>query len=130
MSKQVYRLINDEVVQNCLSLISQWWQPQHAAGKTLVVEIRRVNRSLEQNRRYWAMLGDISKQIRVLGKCYSPEVWHEHLKREIIGLEPLPNGGVKAKSSKGLSVDEFANYMTMVEVWAAEQNVIFSERYL
>lgn len=124
MSKSAYFVLEDTTkATNCINTIAAYWQRQHEAGKTLAVTIKRVNRSYRQNKRYWAILARVSEQLRPLNKQYSSEVWHEHFKREFLGVEPLPSGNYMAKSSAKLSVDEFAEYMTQVEAWAVDNGV-------
>lgn len=45
----------------------------------VVVELGRVNKSREQEKRYHAMIGDIAKQIDFDGKKFSVEVWKAKL---------------------------------------------------
>lgn len=88
-------------------------------------------RSNEQNRRYWAILNEISDQFKPSGATYSPETWHKYFKIRFLGADDikLPNGKVitEPKSSASLHVDEMNDYMTKIEVFAAEHGVIINE---
>jgi hypothetical protein len=45
------------------------------AGHRLVLEVKPETRSNEQNKRLWAMLTDISRQVDWYGQKLSPEDW-------------------------------------------------------
>ena len=47
----------------------------------VVIQKHVKKRTGGQNRYQWkAILGDISRQVRIDGKGFTPAVWHEHLK--------------------------------------------------
>ena len=96
----------------------------------VTVEAHKPNRSYEQNARYWALLTEISQQApsSMGGEWHSAEIWHEYCAKRFLGMEAGPFGhGVRKRTSK-LKVSEFADYMTQVEAWAADElGVRFSE---
>ena len=50
-------------------------------GMEVVIQKHVKKRTDGQNRYQWkAILGDISRQVRIDGKSYTPKIWHEHLK--------------------------------------------------
>jgi hypothetical protein len=104
-------------------LINANWQAMVEAGKPLAVIVQeyRAKRSLDQNRRYWLLLNNIAENAWVNGRRFSSEAWHEHFKRLHIGLEETPGGGSIGISTTSLSVGEFADYMTKVEAYAADE---------
>ena len=63
-------------------------EAQKALGKLptdrsmeVVIQKHVKKRTQGQNRYQWkAILGDISRQVRIDGKGFTPEIWHEHLK--------------------------------------------------
>ena len=101
-------------------------------GKQVVyrvtVEELRSTRSTEQNARYWALVTAISQTAPdyMGGEHHTPEVWHEYLARRFLGMEPGPFGEGVRKSTAKLKVGEFMDYMTQIEIWAAEQFEGFS----
>jgi hypothetical protein len=92
---------------------------------------RREKRSSEANRRYWALVTEISEKLKPQGVAYGITPWHEWLKSRFLGCEDmrLPNGATMTQplSSSDLEPPEFSDYMTAVEAWAAEQGVYLSE---
>lgn len=105
-----------------------------AAPEGTVVKFQpEPTRSLEQNAKLWAMLGDISKQVLHNGKHRSPESWKllmmHALKYECafeIGLngEPFPVG---FRSSQ-LGVKQMAELISWIYAYGAENGVVWSER--
>lgn len=87
----------------------------------IVIRLRKSKRSIEQNKRYWAMLREIAATVWIEGKQYSDEVWHEQFKRWFIGMIEMPDGSMVGISTTTLNVGEFGEYMTRIEHWCAEQ---------
>jgi hypothetical protein len=100
-------------------------------GWILTFQKIKDRRRTAQNRRYWAILHEISEQLLVNNQMLSADTWHEWAKRRFIGAReiPLPDGEViyLGMSSTELSVAEFSDYMQMLEAWAIEKNVIFND---
>jgi hypothetical protein len=101
-----------------------------AAEDGMVLEIKASKRSLEQNRYYWAILGDISEQV-VPGRDYEPSIWHEYLRGLFLPerMIELPDGSLKMlePSTAELKRDEFTQYLEKVIRFAIEHDVVFSE---
>lgn len=121
MTQKTYVIRSEGIAINACKAIIGNWERMAADGKHMAVTIKRTNRSLEQNARYWAILNAFSKTVKIGGRHFAPDVLHEHLKREFIGITALPSGMPMAKSSAALAVDEFVAYTQQVEVWMIEQ---------
>ena len=95
-----------------------------------VLEVRPAKRSLDSNRYYWAVLGDISEQM-VVGKAYEPSIWHEYLRALFLPerMIELPDGSIKMlePSTSELNQTLFSEYVEKVVRWALEHEVKFSE---
>jgi len=95
-----------------------------------VLEVRPPKRSLDSNRYYWAVLGDISEQM-VVGKAYEPSIWHEYLRALFLPerMIELPDGSIKMlePSTSELNQSMFSEYVEKVVKWALEHDVKFSE---
>lgn len=91
----------------------------------VIVRPRKSKRSIEQNKRYWALLREIAATVWIDGRQFSDEVWHEQFRRWFIGMDEIvmPDGEVTVRgiSTTTLSVAEFTDYMTRIEQWCAEQ---------
>lgn len=112
--RQIYVLSHLQARQNAAQAVMQ-------AADGMVVEIKEKTRSLESNARYWSngVLAQISRKAEVNGQKFSAEAWHEFFKREFLGTIELPNGEIASKSSAGLSVSEFRDFVMLVEAYAA-----------
>lgn len=98
---------------------------QAKLGSTIKIE---RTRTVKQNSRYWGngVLAQIARKASVNGKRFSAESWHEHFKRLFIGIEEMPDGSVRGKSSKELEIEEFAKFAQQVEAYAVtELGVVF-----
>ncbi len=95
-----------------------------------ILEVRPPKRSLDSNRYYWAVLGDISEQM-VVGKAYEPSIWHEYFKQLFLPdlMQELPDGSLSIvpPSSTKLTQKEFSEYLEKVVKWSLEHDVKFSE---
>lgn len=107
-----------------------------AATKTpfeVLVKPLRLKRTVAQNRRYWAILRDISEQwYSAEGYRYTQSQLHEEFKRLYLGSEDEWvgfDGMVRSVpiSTTILSTKEFNEYMEMVEAWAADAGVVLSD---
>ncbi len=97
----------------------------------LVLRKRVYKRSTEQNKRYWALLNEISEGLPVQGVAHSAEAWHHYFRQKFIGSEDLtlPTGKVFSQpiSTTTLDIGSFGEYMTQIESWAAGHGLLFSE---
>ena len=95
-----------------------------------ILEVRPPKRSLDSNRYYWAVLGDISEQV-VPGKSYEPSIWHEYLRALFLPerMVELPDGSIKMlePSTSELNQATFSEYTEKVIKWALEHDVRFSD---
>ncbi|MEV1657153.1 recombination protein NinB [Pseudomonas aeruginosa] len=89
-------------------------------GYELVLRPLKSKRSIEQNKRYHALLRDLSAVAWLDGRQYGPEAWAEYFKQTFIGWDDLPGGGKRGISTTTLSVAEFSQYMLQIEVWCSE----------
>lgn len=102
-----------------------------AAPVGAVLTIAPPKRSTDQNKRFWAMLSDISRAMPG-GRRHTPEVWKclfmhamGHSSRFEMGLnnEPFPMGFHSSQLSKA----QMGDLMTFMEAWGAEHGVQFRE---
>jgi hypothetical protein len=95
-----------------------------------ILEVRPPKRSLDSNRYYWAVLGDISEQV-VPGRFYEPSVYHEYFRTLFLPerMVELPDGSIKMlePSTSELNQATFSDYTEKVVKWALEHDVRFSD---
>ena len=95
-----------------------------------ILEVRPPKRSLDSNRYYWAVLGDISEQV-VPGRFYEPSVYHEYFRTLFLSerMVELPDGSLKMlePSTSELNQSSFSEYVEKVVMWALQNDVKFSD---
>lgn len=92
--------------------------------------VKPQTRSSEQNRRLWAMLTDISKQVDWYGRKLTPEDWKHVLSASLKKQDAVPgiDGGfvVLGLSTSKMTKGEMADLQTLIEAFGAQQDVKFS----
>lgn len=100
------------------------------AGHRMVVEVRKETRSLEQNRRLWAMLTDVSKQVNWYGRKLSEDEWKHVFTASLAKQDVVPgiDGGfvVLGKSTSKMTKPEMSELQELIEAFGAQQGVKFT----
>ncbi len=98
------------------------------AGHRLVLEVKPETRSNEQNRRLWAMLTDISRQVDWYGQKLSPEDWKHMFTASLKKTRAVPgiDGGivVLGQSTSKMTKAEMCELQELIEAFAVERNVM------
>lgn len=102
------------------------------ADKAYVVKIKEGStRTLSQNRRLWAMLGDISRQVRWHDQKLSSEDWKHVFTAAIKGQRIVPGLDgqlvVLGVSTSGESIKFISEVIEMMYAFGAEHNVWWSD---
>lgn len=99
-------------------------------GQRIVVEVRPETRTLAQNSRLWAMLADISKQVKWYGRKLTPENWKDLLTAALYKHEVVPgiDGGfvVLGLSTRKMTKPEMCELQDLIEAFGAQQGVKFT----
>lgn len=129
MRKQVFEIRSPVIQQNAIQYIQQIY-PNHE--KPLIVTIQEKSRSLDQNRRLWATLHDISEQVNWHGRKLDSESWKciftAALKKQDV-VPNLTNDGfvVLGQSTSKMRVSEFSDLLELINSFGAERGVKWSE---
>lgn len=123
-----------EPVQAHKAMTAQIWpllKSHLMAGRRMVLELRAEKRSDPQNRRLWAMLSDISRQVEWYGKKLTSEDWKHIFSSSLRKLEVVPNLDGTGFVALGLSTSkmtkaEMSDMQTLMEAFGAERGVKFS----
>jgi len=90
---------------------------------------RPPRRSLDQNARMWAMLGEISAQVDWHGQKLTPENWKDVFTAALKRQEVVPGleGGfvVLGTSTRRMSKAEMGDLMELMAAFAAQRGVVF-----
>lgn len=101
-----------------------------SAGRRMVMELRPEKRSDPQNRRMWAMLGEIATQVDWYGQKLSADDWKHVLSASLTKQRVAPGieGGfvVLGLSTSKMSKAEMSDLQTLMEAFGADKGVKFS----
>lgn len=97
-----------------------------------VVSIKPATRTLEQNAKLWAMLGEISVQVDWHGRKLDAESWKHLFTSSLKKMDVVPNLEGTGFVALGLSTSkmtkrELADLITLIEAFSAQHGVIFKE---
>jgi hypothetical protein len=97
------------------------------AGRRMTIDVKPETRSLAQNARLWAMLGDISKQVDWYGRKLTPEEWKHVFTASLAKQDVVPglDGGfvVLGKSTSKMTKAEMSELQELMLAFAAQQGV-------
>lgn len=129
MTPRTFHIDNRHKLHHVLSLLANLLiDPEKPLE--IVVKPATRSRSVEQNKRYWAIVQEIA-DTPVQGKLYPSESWHEYLKGAILGFNEieLPNKKTIQQpiSTTTLDTVEFSDYMEKVCAWAAQHGILISD---
>ena len=100
-----------------------------AGDQRLTLEIRPEKRSDAQNRRLWAMLTDISRQVDWYGQRLSSEEWKDVFTAAMKKQKVVPglDGGfvVCGQRTSRMTKPEMAELQILMEAFAADRGVHF-----
>lgn len=118
-------------VQAHQAIATAWTEcvkPMLLAGHRLVLEVKPETRSNEQNRRLWAMLTDISRQVDWYGQKLSPEDWKHMFTASLKKTRAVPgiDGGivVLGQSTSKMTKAEMCELQELMSAFAAERGVL------
>lgn len=134
-TKQQFFLRNEQVRSNSVEFIRKLPTDEK---KPLVVSIRPITRTLEQNSKLHAMLGDIAKQCEFQGKKRDIDTW----KAIFVSAHKIATGGQAEmaiglegevinlrESTAQMGVKRLASLITYIEAWGIQNGVHFNDRW-
>lgn len=108
------------------------------AGKPLRMEIKPENKSRDQEKKYYAMIGEIATQASHLGAKWDAEDW-KRLLVDLFAKETGLQGGkiIPSLDSTGIvqlglqtrnfTKEQAAEFITFLESWGATNGIIFKD---
>lgn len=123
--KQQYLLRNTNIRANAINAINQL---QLDEKRPVVIEIKEMKRSIDQNSKLWAILGDISSQVEWHGRKLSSESWKHIFTAALIKQEVVPNLSgdgfvVLGQSTSKMTVAQMRDLIELIQAFGAERNV-------
>lgn len=130
MTKQIYKLVSEQVKNNLINVIRSL---PCDSKNPLVIVIQELTRTLEQNARMWATLSDISKQVQWYGLMLKPEEWKHVFTATLKGQKSVPNLDgtgfiILGQSTKAMTKKELSELLELAYSFGIEHNVKFSDK--
>lgn len=101
------------------------------AGHRMVLELRPEKRSTPQNRKLWAMLGEIAAQVEWHGQRLDSEDWKHILTASLKKQRAVPglDGGfvVLGTKTSRMTKAEMSDLIELMHAFGAEHGVVFSD---
>ena len=105
------------------------WTLEHPVSVT--VSHYKPTRSLEQNAKMWAMLGDIAKQVEWHGRKLTPENWKDMATAALRGQDAVPGieGGfvVLGRRTSKMSTSDMSELIEFLYAFGGEHEVEWTE---
>lgn len=131
--KQTLMLRDERIRQNAINIIQSLLTDK---DRPVTIRISDYKRNLDQNAKFHALLGDISRQAEWCGKKLKPEQWkvllisgHAVATKQQAEIVPGIEGEFVniRESSAEMSVSRMASLIEYVTAWAAGQGIKFTE---
>lgn len=118
-------------IRFALSWVQQMVEKALPAGP-VQISLGRPRRTLDQNKKLWPMLTDISRQVDWYGQKLSPEDWKHVLTASLTKQRAVPgiDGGfvVLGVSTSRMNKELFSQLIELIYAFGAEQGVQWSEQ--
>lgn len=100
--------------------------------KPIIVTIQERNRSLDQNRKLWACLADVSRQVEWHGRWLDAESWKCVFTAALKKQDVVPNLNgdgfvVIGQSTSKMRVSEFAELLELIQAFGSEREIKWSD---
>ncbi len=107
----------------------EWAKLQLADGHQLQLVVKKPTRSAAQNRRMWAMLADVSRQVDWHGQKLTGAEWKDVFTAALKRQKVVPgiDGGfvVLGSSTSKMDKAQMGELMDLMEAFGAQQGVRF-----
>lgn len=127
----VKRIERPDQIRFALSWVQQMVEKALPAGP-VQISLGRPRRTLDQNKKLWPMLTDISRQVDWYGQKLSPEDWKHVLTASLTKQRAVPgiDGGfvVLGVSTSRMNKELFSQLIELIYAFGAEQGVQWSEQ--
>jgi urease gamma subunit len=121
MKAKTYILREEQIKGNAIAMLRSL--PIEPLLRLSIVEVKSI-RSLEQNKKMWSMLGDISKQVEWHGMKLTKENWKDMITAALKGQKVVPGleGGfvVLGQSTSRMSIKEMIDVIEFAYAFGAD----------
>ncbi|HGY1897163.1 TPA: recombination protein NinB [Klebsiella aerogenes] len=132
--KQQFHLINESVKQNAINFIRTLPVDQK---RPLILDIKEMTRTLDQNRKMWPLLKDLSDQVTWFGNKYDSDDWKDLItamvakaKKQEQRMAPGLDGGVVmfGQRTSKMTVRQMVEVIDAIYWFGTQHGVKFSEK--
>ena len=132
--KQQFHLVNDAIKQNAISYIRDL-PVDHK--RPLVLDIKEPTRTIEQNKKMWPLLKDLSDQVIWFGNKYDSDDFKDLItamvaksKKQEQRMAPGLDGGVVmfGQRTRKMTVRPMVEVIEAIYWFGTQQGVQFSEK--
>ena len=132
--KQQFHLINESVKQNAINFIRTLPVDQK---RPLILDIKKMTRTLDQNRKMWPLLNDLSDQVTWFGNKYDSDDWKDLItamvakaKKQEQRMAPGLDGGVVmfGQRTSKMTVRQMVEVIEAIYWFGTQHGVKFSEK--
>lgn len=124
MSKRVFFLVHDAARTNAIRCVQE-------APEGYCVEVKERTRSLDQNAKMWAMLGDVARQVEWHGAYLTTHNWKDMFTASLKRQQVVPgiDGGfvVLGSRTSGMTKSEMVELIEFMYAFGAERGVQWSD---
>ena len=130
MSQNSYKVTELRQIGNAVQWMVELVE-KGLAGGTVVITLGREGRTLDQNAKLWAILNDVSAQVDWYGQKLSQDDWKHVFTASMTKQRVVPgiDGGfvVCGLSTSKMTKQQFADLLTIIDAFGAEQGVKWSD---
>ena len=132
--KQQFHLVSEAVKQNAINFIRALPVDDK---RPLVLDIKEMTRTLEQNRKMWPLLKDLSDQVEWFGNKYDTDDWKDLItamvaksKKQEQRMAPGLDGGVVmfGQRTSKMTIRYMVEIIEAIYWFGTQQGVIFSDK--
>lgn len=121
------------IISSYANLVATFqWIKAAGFGKAYILEVKEFTRTVEQNSKLWALLGEVSAQVNWHGQKLSNEDWKHVFSAAMSQQRVVPNIDstgfvVLGKSTSKMSVAEMMDMIELIHAFGAQHGVKFKE---
>lgn len=132
--KQQFHLVNESVKQNAINYIREL---PVDAKRPLIIDIKDMTRTAQQNRKLWPLLKDLSDQVLWFGNKYDSDDWKDLItamvsksKKQEQRMAPGLDGGIVmfGQRTSQMNVRQMVEVIEAIYWFGTQQNVKFSDK--
>lgn len=127
MEKQLFVLVGKpqrELAKSAIDMAPDNW----------CVELKRKTRTLDQNAKLWALLGDVSNQVDWYGNRLTADEWKDVFTAALKRQKTVPgvDGGfvVLGAHTSRMDKKEFSDLIEVIYAFGAEHGVEWSDKWM